>query len=682
MTVDKSMDASSTVPDGGSDNDKSQKRFFIRWSRINKSVELNNASGGLIAGSAPTSDVDKSASNDSRLSKFLEKMRRNVIANGKKPTKKILNHISAYAAPGEVLACMGPSGSGKTSLLDVLSGRSSKTGGVISINGNPTTPRSMKRLMAKIAYVKQEDIFFTHLTVRDQLTYTALLRLPGAMSKKEKTSEVDKVINLLRLNKAADSAIMLVSGGEKKRVNIGTELLTDPLVLLLDEPTSGLDSTSAVSLLNLLRNLAQDQGKTIITTIHQPSSKVFHAFDKLLMLCEGNVVYFGKPLDSLSYLRNIQLACPDGYNAADHWMDLLVNDVSMEDVSRHAGKDQGEEYSQVKQLDDNQSSRDRLQAAWDHEAVAEQIENVLVKRETESVDDNRDEETTKRKYNTSWTAQYLVLIHRCLKNSRSSIFTPLNLIKSVCIGVISGMLWWQMDYTESTVRDRSAYFFFTMTYWVFDSMFNALMAFPTERKVILKERASASYRLSAYFMAKTTSDAPVRLILPLLYMATSFWMAGIDDRFLVFAGSVACTLLSVVAGEAIGIWVGAAVPDFEKGITILTISMLALMLLGGFFVENIPDFISWAIFLSPFKYALDSSLQLVFDRPVPCDGSGFLEEACNGRATGYASKEDILKSLNVQGSIGFNVGMLMVICIVPRYLAYVALRRQKEDVRS
>lgn len=409
---------------------------------------------------------------------------------------------------------------------------------------------------------------------------------------------------------------------------------------------------------------------------------MFHAFDKLLMLCEGNVVYFGKTLDSLSYLRNIQLACPDGYNAADHWMDLLVNDVSMADVSRHAGKELGEEYSQVKQLDDNQSSRDRLQAAWDHEAVAEQIENSLVKKETESVDDNRDEETVERKYNTSWTTQYLVLIHRCLKNSRSSIFTPLNLVKSVCVGAVSGMLWWQMDYTEKTVKDRSAYFFFTMTYWVFDSMFNALMAFPAERKVILKERASASYHLSAYFMAKTTSEAPVRLTLPLLYMATSFWMAGIDDRFLVFAGSVACTLLSVVAGEAIGICIGAAVPDLEAGMTIMTVSMLTLMLLGGFFVENIPAFISWCKFLSPFKYAFDSSLQLVFDHPVPCDGSGFLEEACNGLATGYASKEDILKSLNVQGSIGFNVGMLMVICIVPRYLAYLALRRQKEDIRS
>merc|ERR1712232_448019 len=108
------------------------------------------------------------------------------------------------------------------------------------------------------------------------------------------------------------------------------------------------------------------------------------------------------------------------------------------------------------------------------------------------------------------------------------------------------------------------------------------MTFPVERQVILKERASASYHLSAYFMSKTTSDAPVRLTLPLLYMVTSFWMAGIDNRIWMFLGSIFCTLL-VVAGEAIGIMVGASVPNLERGLTIMTIVMLALMLVGGFF---------------------------------------------------------------------------------------------------
>lgn len=105
-------------------------------------------------------------------------------------------------------------------------------------------------------------------------------------------------------------------------VNIGSELLTDPSIVLLDEPTSGLDSTSAVALMQILHSLAREHNKTIITSIHQPSSAVFFGFDKLVLLADGNVVYFGTPQDSLGHAKRLGLECPSGYNAADHWMDL------------------------------------------------------------------------------------------------------------------------------------------------------------------------------------------------------------------------------------------------------------------------------------------------------------------------------------------------------------------------
>jgi ABC-type multidrug transport system permease subunit len=207
------------------------------------------------------------------------------------------------------------------------------------------------------------------------------------------------------------------------------------------------------------------------------------------------------------------------------------------------------------------------------------------------------------------------------------------------------------------------------------------MAFPAERTVILKERASGSYRLSAYFLAKTTADAPVRLILPFLYMVVSFWMAGFDSRFGVFVGTIACTLLSVVSGEAIGLFVGAAVYDMETALTVMTVFSLALMLLGGFFVENIPAFLDWAKYLSPFKFAFDSSLQIVFDRPVPCDGSGDLGELCSSPSDSVSVAE-LKQLLNIQGSIAFNVLLLLVFCFLPRYMAYVALRLKKGGERD
>merc|ERR1719464_136728 len=250
--------------------------------------------------------------------------------------------------------------------------------------------------MSKVAYVKQQDIFFEQLTVRDQLTYTAQLRFPDKnVDKKVRQekirTEVNRIIKLLRLTKVADSPIMMCSGGEKKRVNIGTELITNPSVIMLDEPTSGLDSASAVSLLNVLKDLA-NHGKTIITSIHQPNSESFLNFDKLLMLSDGNVVFFGKPSDSLQYLSSQGNACPDGYNLADHWMNLLVTDSSVEEERKEAAasaaadatdncdtddedEDNYEDSTSLKKKNKSgESPRFHLQKAWDNESIAVKID--------------------------------------------------------------------------------------------------------------------------------------------------------------------------------------------------------------------------------------------------------------------------------------------------------------------
>lgn len=122
---------------------------------------------------------------------------------------------------------------GKTSILDVLSGRSAYDSGTITLDGEVVTDRVMKKLKKRVAYVKQSDLFFGHLTVRDQLTYTAFLRLPNAWPRPKKVAEVDRIIKQLRLTKCADTPIYRISGGERKRVNIGSELLTDPAIILL-----------------------------------------------------------------------------------------------------------------------------------------------------------------------------------------------------------------------------------------------------------------------------------------------------------------------------------------------------------------------------------------------------------------------------------------------------------------
>ena len=271
----------------------------------------------------------------------------------------------------------------------------------------------------------------------------------------------------------------------------------------------------------MLQSLARIQQKTVLMSIHQPSSAMFMSFDSLLMLAAGNVVYFGSPKRSISYLKERGMACPEGYNAADHWMDLLVSDSSLEEedelaASSHyfrvaAAPQPAEEngdhglrnrktsahFRREKRREKRQCTREQLVDAWDSKAFAEEVEMAIQEdSKIANSQNNRNGGWTSvdsKKYNTSWLVQYRVLVHRAMKNSRTAIFTPLNVIKSTVLGVVAGLLWFQMDYTEKTVHDRTSYVFFTMTFWVFDAMFNALMAFPTERKVILKVRCLCDF---------------------------------------------------------------------------------------------------------------------------------------------------------------------------------------------
>ncbi|GBF99558.1 ABC transporter G family member-like [Raphidocelis subcapitata] len=192
--------------------------------------------------------------------------------------RQILHAVSGEILPGEVLALMGPSGSGKTSLLSVISGRAPRavrTSGRVTVNGQAFSKQAKRR----VGFVLQDDLLYETLTVEETLGYAAALRLPRGTSAAQRRARVDDVIAALGLGKCRGTIIggyfrRGISGGERKRVSIGHELLINPAILMLDEPTSGLDSTTALHLLQLLQDLAAG-GRSIATTIHQPSSRLY-----------------------------------------------------------------------------------------------------------------------------------------------------------------------------------------------------------------------------------------------------------------------------------------------------------------------------------------------------------------------------------------------------------------------
>ncbi|KAJ6406800.1 hypothetical protein OIU84_010337 [Salix udensis] len=410
--------------------------------------------------------------------------------------KDILNGISGSVDPGEVLALMGPSGSGKTTLLNLLGGRLNRPtvgGGSITYNDGPYS----KFLKSRIGFVTQDDILFPHLTVKETLTYAALLRLPKTLTKEQKQKRAIEVIYELGLERCQDTMIggpfvHGVSGGERKRVCIGNEIIINPSILFLDEPTSGLDSTTALKTVQLLQDMAVG-GKTVVTTIHQPSSRLFHKFDKLILLGKGSLLYFGKSSEAMLYFSSIGCNPLIAMNPAEFLLDLAngnINDVSvpseLEDKVQIGNSDAGKK-------------RRKPSPAVVHEFLVEAYETRVADKEKKKlmVPTPLDEEvktkvfSRKRQWGASWWQQYTILLCRGIKERRHDYFSWLRITQVLSTAIILGLLWWKSDSNSlKGLQDQAGLLFFIAVFWGFFPVFTAIFTFPQERAMLSKERAA------------------------------------------------------------------------------------------------------------------------------------------------------------------------------------------------
>ncbi|GMH91587.1 hypothetical protein TrST_g4259 [Triparma strigata] len=250
--------------------------------------------------------------------------------------KRILNGVTGRLRAGRMTAIMGPSGCGKSTFLSALTNRIRDGGtvlGDISINGQKRPLLSIQHL---VGFVPQEDIMHRDLTVRENLRFYAHLKANPNMSRVQRRAFVNEIIDILGLAHVQHSLIgdeetRGISGGQRKRVNIGIELMASPLVLFLDEPTSGLDSTMTQQLIESLDKLAQ-LGLTIAMVIHQPRYEVLLKIDDLLLLQRGGYpVYVGPTLEALPYFQDfLGSPCPQRTTPADHFLDVISADPSLE----------------------------------------------------------------------------------------------------------------------------------------------------------------------------------------------------------------------------------------------------------------------------------------------------------------------------------------------------------------
>ncbi|CAL8143785.1 unnamed protein product [Orchesella dallaii] len=568
-----------------------------------------------------------------------------------------LSDISGEVKPGEILAVMGQTGCGKTSLLNALSGRLRLESGSVRLNGENLCKRLRR---SKIGYVLQHDVFFADLTLKQTLVYTALLRLPDRkFSRAEKLEKVEEIIDTLDLRRCQDTIIgdmtkRGLSGGEKKRLSIACELITNPSVLLIDEPTSSLDSCTAAHLMQMLKNYAYKEAKSVVVAVHQPSSKIFHLFDRLLLLQEGQTAYFGPASHVISHFAALGLHISPNYNPADFVLDQLKS-----------------EKTRILTCWKNHINTFHLQITSAKSDVSDDFNgNQMLRRSTESV---------AATWPTSIFTQIRVLAARNFREARPKMLSKLNWLQTIALAIMAGLVWLKTERTEEALTDLEGWMFFSSTYWMLFALFGALGSFPSERAVVEKERMSGAYRLSAYYTAKMLGEAPLVMILPSVYFTVAYPLLG--GSVASFFGILCIQILASLAAQSAGLFFGAAL-DLSASITAAALFTLGAQLLGGYLANNIPSYLKN---LSLVYHAFRNMQLLEYklgDRILCAEVSQFA--SCNDNSTliapgtpKYVSVEDLLNRDKEQWSVPdwSHTIFLLGFFLLFRLLGYIALRR-------
>nr|XP_053632760.1 protein white-like [Cherax quadricarinatus] len=443
----------------------------------------------------------------------------------------ILKDVCGICRPGELLAIMGASGAGKTTLLNVLTHRNNdklRVSGNINING---IPANYDDITSRSAYVQQDDIFVGTLTVREQLIFQAVLRMDRHLLYKERLRRVNQVIMELGLTKCENTLIGVpgknksISGGEMKRLSFACEVLTNPSLMFCDEPTSGLDSFMAQNVVAMMKSMAE-RGKTIIFTIHQPSSEVYAMFDRVLLMAEGRVAFLGTTDEALRFFSNLNLHCPKQFNPSDFFIDQL---------SVEPGKVLLSQQKIAKICDIFSSSQ--LGTALS--------EDLLSNQNSQSQDTSTHFQTKNASpYKASWVSQFCAVLWRSwLEVLREPYLVRIRFFQLLTLAVLVGVLYRGQNMNDLGVFNINGALFLLLINMTFQNCTTVFNTFCSQRELFLREHFNGMYRSDVYFLAKNLVEIPFFSMYSILYTSIIYWVIGLNpclERFLL------CLLVTIL----------------------------------------------------------------------------------------------------------------------------------------
>ncbi|CAF2896306.1 unnamed protein product [Rotaria sp. Silwood2] len=584
----------------------------------------------------------------------------------KKTQKQILIDLSGIFQGG-MNAIMGPTGSGKSSLLDLLADRKDRQGfqGEILLNGQLQS----KDYKYHAGYVVQDDIVSGNLTIKENLMFSANVRLSTKLTSNEKNKIVDEVIVQLGLEKCANTRIGTdfkrgVSGGERKRTNIGMELVLSPMVLFLDEPTTGLDSSMARNVMECLHRLSR-KGRTIIFSIHQPRYSIFKLFDTLFLIATGRCIYHGPTDNVLQFFSSVGFSCEEHDNPADFILDVLQSDRFSPLTNDQTDNDLDKQNNQIEFY---------LNKEYMKTDIFSSIQNKITEKNYLSNGNNNEHIRLEEK---SRLNHIFYLSQRTLRNSfRDPSLAILQTVLSIFLGIIIGLIYLHINRTIDTgAKNRSGAIFFIVTNQVFSNL-SALELFIKERILFVHENVSGYYHVLTYFLSKIICDIiPLRTIPAIAFSIIVYFMMGFQrtvEKFFIF---FFCIWLTSICASSLCFLVSATVRNFGVANLVAALFCVLTLVFGGFLVEisSVLSFLQWIQYFSIFRYGSNALLINEFIGLTLClpnntnicvkDGTEVLTELHVEHSTNW----DLWK--NFVALISITIGFLS--------LAYVQLRRIK-----
>ncbi|XP_058048966.1 broad substrate specificity ATP-binding cassette transporter ABCG2-like [Ahaetulla prasina] len=518
--------------------------------------------------------------------------------------KNILFNVSGIMKPG-LNAILGPTGCGKSSLLDILSTRKDPQGlsGDILLDGMglPTHFKCMS------GYVVQDDIVMGTLTVRENLMFSAALRLPLSTSKYEKKQRVEQVLKELDLSKVADTKVGTyftrgVSGGERKRTSIGLELITNPKVLFLDEPTTGLDASTANAVLLLLKRMSL-QGKTIIFSIHQPRYSIFKLFDSLTLLAAGRLLYHGPADNALPYFKSLGFVCEPYNNPADFFLDIINGDSSAVATSKMAI------HSAVLEATEREQETIALTLAVQF-SKCNFYKKMLEELDVMSKEQKRQGTIIKGlPYSTPFFHQLKWLSRRTFKNL---IGNPQNSTAQIAIitvmGIITGAVFSGVKNDATGIQNRVGALFFLATNQVLNSI-TTVELFITEKRIFIHEYISGYYRVSAYFFSKLIADMmPMRTLPGIILTSLNYFTIGFKPVLASFFIMMFTIILIAYASSSLALAVATGQNITSVANLLINICFVFMIVFSGVLVNltTITSSLLWLEYFSIPRYGLNA----------------------------------------------------------------------------